>query len=299
MTTTLGKDEVRPIQGPQQGGNRAQPPLPSQQGRADNRPPEPMARQTRSTRQERARQAAHEAAQRQDREAERHAKALANYDLVRSIAHRLHSRLPRSVDVDDLISAGVTGLMEAIDRYDASRSVPFEVFAKPRIQGAIVDMLRSLDWVPRTVRRRAELISETRESLHRRLGRSPNRKEMAKAIEVTPNDFDRMVRNSQVRTVLSLDTPTHSENPTPLIDQLSDEFDMLDEWQHEELKGLVVDAIRRLPDRERTAVRMYYLDECPLMEVGAALGVSESRASQLHRRGIERLKFKIREHLEG
>ncbi len=293
MTTTLEADGTRRAQGTQTRGNRAESPLPSQ-GRAENRPPEARRQARRTQRTQRTQNAPV-----RDLEKERHDKALKHYSLVRSIAHRLHARLPRSVEVDDLIGAGMTGLMEAIDRYDETRSVPFEVFAKHRIQGAIVDMLRALDWVPRTVRRRAELINCTRDSLHRRLGRTPNRSEMAKAIEITPRDYDRMVRNSQVRTVLSLDTPTHSENPTPLIDQLSDDSDMLEEWQHEELKSLVVDAIRRLPERERTAVRMYYLEECPLMEVGAALGVSESRASQLHRRGIERLKFKIREHIKG
>jgi RNA polymerase sigma factor for flagellar operon FliA len=228
---------------------------------------------------------------------DRQQRAVQHIDLVRSIAHRLHARLPRSVDVNDLINVGIIGLMEAIDRYDDTRSVPFEVFAKPRIQGAIVDELRSQDWVPRTVRRRAELINDTKENLSRRLGRTPNREEMAKAIDVSTRDYDRMVRNSQVRSVLSLDTPTHAENPTPLIDQLSDDSDMLDDWQQQELKAVVVDAIRRLPERERTAVRMYYLEERPLLEVGEALGVSESRASQLHRRGIERLKFKIRDYL--
>lgn len=223
---------------------------------------------------------------------------LKHYDMARAIACKVYHRLPKMVDLDDLISAGITGLIEAIDRYDPSRSVPFEVYAKPRVQGAILDALRAQDWVPRSVRRKSDLIITTRNTLRTRMGRAPNRQEMAARIEVTPKKFDNMVKDSEIRPLLSLDAPVGSDNPTPLVEQLSDGDDVMNVWQQEEMKDIVLTCLTRLPERERTAVTLYYLHELSLKEVGKVFGVTESRACQLCSQGIKRLRHKMRGHLE-
>lgn len=229
-------------------------------------------------------------------EAERQQLILSNYDLVKAIARKIRSRLPRGVDVDDLIGYGVVGLIESIDRYDHSRSVPFEAFARPRIQGAILDALRALDWVPRSVRRKADLINSTRDDLRESLGRTPNREEMAGAIGIETDKLDRMERGARIRTLTSLDAPVGDGDQTVGAFVASDD-DMLGAWEQLEMTEEVVDAVARLPERERVAVQMYYLEETSLKEIGAKLGVSESRACQLRRQGVERLRFKVRHHL--
>jgi len=217
-----------------------------------------------------------------------------HYPLARSIACKVHKRLPRTIDVDDLISAAVTGLIEAIDRYDHDREVPFVVFARHRMHGAVLDALRAQDWVPRSVRQKSDAIVGKRRQLTERLGRSPTRAEMAGALNVTPNKFDRMDRDAAVKKLFSLDAPVGGDNPTPLVEQLSNSVDLLQMWQDAEMKSLAVEATHRLPERERVAVLMYYLHELSLKEVGEVLGVTESRACQLCAQGIRRLRYKLR-----
>jgi RNA polymerase sigma factor for flagellar operon FliA len=230
---------------------------------------------------------------------ERDALILGNYDLVKSIARKIRARLPRGVDGDDLVGYGVVGLIEAIDRYDHGRSVPFEAFARPRIQGAILDALRAVDWVPRSVRRKAELIDNTKESLRETLGRTPSRDEVAGKMGVTPEKLDRLERGARIRSITSLDAPLSTESESTLGALVAGEDDdVLAEWESAEVTDEVVEAVARLPERERVAVQMYYLSERSLKDIGSELGVSESRACQLRRQGVERLRFKVRHHLE-
>ena len=223
-----------------------------------------------------------------------------HYPMVRAIACRIHARLPKAVELDDLISAGTTGLLEAIDRYDASRKVPFETYAKHRIHGAIVDTLRAADWVPRSVRRKADLVDSARKQLSESLGRTPTRKEMATVCHVSVKKFDAIVADSQIRSLLSLDAPMGDGNPTPLVEQVAgDHEDPTNEWVHEELRLAMHDALERLPEREKTALALYYLQEMSLKEVGSVLGVTESRACQLCGQGIKRLRTRLRAYHPG
>lgn len=231
--------------------------------------------------------------------AERKRIALTHRRLVENIARRIHARLPRSVELDDLIHEGFAGLLEAIDRYDEHRSVPLDIFARRRITGAILDMLRDLDWVPRTVRRRAEHLERTREALERGLGRSPNRDELAGALGVQVEDVDRFRETAQIRKITSLDAPASQNSEVPLVETLAFDHDPVEAKADEELRRAMLEAVDRLPAKERAAVRGFYLEQRPLVEVGRELGVSESRASQLHRIGVERLRYKVREHLSG
>jgi RNA polymerase sigma factor for flagellar operon FliA len=219
---------------------------------------------------------------------------LKHYPMARSIACRIYQRLPKAVDVDDLISAAVMGLIEAIDRYDSSRAVPFETYAKHRIHGSVVDALRAADWVPRSVRRKADLLYSTREQQARVQGRAPTRPEMATALNITAKKYDAMVTDSEIRTLLSLDAPVGTDNPTPLVEQVAGADDMIGKWQNEEKKTATIDAIQNLPERERTAIALYYLHELSLKEVGQVLSVTESRACQLCSQGVKRLRMRLK-----
>ena len=230
---------------------------------------------------------------------EREARILSHMPLVHAIARRIHSRLPRSVMLDDVIHEGYVGLIEAIDRYDECRRVPLRLFARRRVTGAILDLLRNLDWAPRSVRRRAEALEAMRDRLHLRMGRAPEVVEVAAALRLTVPEYNRYVSASQVRRVVSLDTPVRVDNPTPAIETLAIEDDPTQRRQSRELIDALYHAVARLPVKERDAVQGFYLDERPLVEIGAEMGVSESRASQLHRTGVGRLRFKIREHIEA
>lgn len=229
---------------------------------------------------------------------DRQAIILQHYPMVRSIARRIHHRVPRNVDVDDLISAGLTGLIEAIDRYEPSRAVPFELYARHRIQGAVVDALRGEDWVPRSVRRKADLLQHHRGRLTESLGRDPTREEMAQAVEVPVKKLENMQRDATVRSLVSLDAPVDDDAQTLRVDRVADDVaDVLDRWQTRQLQQITTDAVRLLPDRERKAVALYYLHGLQLKEVGHVLGVTESRASQLCSEGVARLRFRLRSHL--
>lgn len=229
---------------------------------------------------------------------ERNVLVMRHYSMARAIACRIYQRLPKAVELDDLISAGVTGLMEAIDRYDESRGVPFETYAKHRIHGAVVDTLRAADWVPRSVRRKADLIHTTRTRLTEELGRTPTRKEMAKSCEVPVQKYDALVKDSEIRSLLSLDAPMGDGNPTPLVEQVAGaNHDPRDKWMREELKTAMRTAMERLPEREKTAIALYYLHEMSLKEVGTVLGVTESRACQLCGQGLKRLRQRLTHHV--
>ena len=227
-------------------------------------------------------------------ETSRQTMIIEHYPMVRAMAYRIHQRLPRQVDVDDLISAGVLGLITACNRYDSGRAVPFETYARHRVRGAIVDAIRAMDWVPRSVRRKADYIETTRKTLHRQAGRQPTRLEMAGALEVSVEKYDNMVTDAEIRTLFSLDQPVNEDNPTPLVEQIGNGDDYLADREIEELKAQAIDAIRHLPERESTTVAMYYLRENSLKEIGEVLGVTESRVCQLRSQGVKRLRYRLR-----
>ena len=229
---------------------------------------------------------------------EREQLVLKHYPMARAIACRIYQRLPKTIDLDDLISAGVTGLLEAIDRYDPERAVPFETYAKHRIHGAVVDTLRSSDWVPRSVRRKVDLINISRNKLKEDLGRLPTRQEMADRLEINTKKYDALVADAQIRTLLSLDAPVGEENPTPMVEQIAGDDDVQGYWLNEEMKEEVLKAMQNLPEREKTALALYYLHDLSLKEAGKVLGVTESRACQLCSQGIQRLRRRLR-HLIG
>ncbi len=218
------------------------------------------------------------------------------YPLVRTIAGRMARRLPPSVDVDELINVGVLGLIDAIDRFDPERGVPFKSYAEIRIQGAMFDALRGDDWVPRSVRRKYNRIDQARRDLVQELGRNPTREELADRLGTSVEEYEALARDARINKLVSLDVPVTDEGTTPLVERLtrSDAESVEDRLCHAELKEEVLHAVGNLPEKERIAVTLYYMQGMTLREIGALLGVTESRACQLRGQGIKRLKFRLR-----
>jgi len=225
----------------------------------------------------------------------RNATILAYYPLVRTIAFRFAKRIPSSQDVEELISIGVLGLIDAIERFDPARLVPFKSYAEIRIQGAIVDSLRASDWTPRSVRRKANRIELAREQLKRRLRRDPTREELARALEISPQEFDALRDEALIRRLVSSSQPLGPDSTTTIEEQVpARDPDLEDLWVEYEVRQEVVDAIRLLPRKERLAVSLYYVKGLTLREIGERLEVTESRACQLRAQGVKRLKLKLK-----
>jgi RNA polymerase sigma factor for flagellar operon FliA len=222
------------------------------------------------------------------------AQIVAYYPLARAIAKRTHSRLPKGVDLDDLVSTAVMGLIEAVERYDAARGVAFESYAKHRIQGAILDSLRATDWVPRAVRRRAELVESARRTLREELGRVPTVSELAARLDLKVDEIHDLVQNTDTRPLLSLDVPVDEEGGTPLCDLVPDDHTPDLGVEAQQLRHQALTAIEDLPEREKIALVLFYFHELSLKEVGTVLGVSESRACQLNAQAIKRLQARLR-----
>ena len=213
--------------------------------------------------------------------------------LVKYVAGRIYVNLPASVDINDLINDGVFGLMDAIEKYDDSRSVKFETYAITRINGAILDALRSLDWVPRTVRQRARALDRTSERLECELGRDPTDEELAARMQVSVGELDRVRQRVRGTSVVSLEEPIYSgeESEVYIGDTLEDlESDVTGEIERGELHDELVGAVDSLPPQERTVIQRYYFQGETLKQIKELLGVSESRVSQIHASAVGRLR---------
>lgn len=215
--------------------------------------------------------------------------------LVRYNAERLHTKLPDEVDLDDLMQAGTFGLMDAIDAYDLDRGVKFETFSAQRIRGAILDELRSNDWVPRLVRSRAGKIDAATKALEVELGRSPTEDELAERIGVDKSEFEKMQKDATAVGVVSLSRKwfeTDSNKDVREIDVLEDRkgMDPVREMQRKDLKELMTRGLSRA---ERLIIILYYFEEMTMKEIGATLDLSESRVSQMHSGILARLRAQI------
>jgi RNA polymerase sigma factor for flagellar operon FliA len=224
--------------------------------------------------------------------------------LVKYVAGRLGTGLPAHVEEGDLVSYGLLGLMNAIERYDPGRDIKFETYAISRIKGAIIDELRSMDWVPRSVRSRAREIERAIVELEHKLHRPPADEEIAAALGISEDEFQDSLTQISRSSVAALDelwTISSSGGDTvSLIDTLQDPNadDPSLEMTRTEVREALANAIGKLPDRERTVITLYYYEELTLREIGEVLGVTESRVSQLHTKAILRLKAKLQGNLE-
>jgi RNA polymerase sigma factor FliA len=219
--------------------------------------------------------------------------------LVKYVAGRLGSGLPAHVDEGDLVSYGLLGLIGAIERYDPSRDVKFETYAMARIKGQIIDELRSMDWVPRSVRARARNIERAIGELEARLGRAPTDEEISKKLGITEEELEESLGEIARSSIAALDelwtVSGSGGDQVALIDTIEDEGapDPQGTLSVTEQKEALAEAIQRLPEREKLVVTLYYYEELTLREIGEVLGVTESRVSQLHTKAILRLKAHI------
>ncbi|MGN6170297.1 MAG: FliA/WhiG family RNA polymerase sigma factor [Solirubrobacteraceae bacterium] len=229
---------------------------------------------------------------------------LAYAPLVKYVAGRLGSGLPAHVEEAELISYGLSGLTAAIERYDPAREIKFETFAIPRIRGAILDELRALDWVPRTVRARARQLERANVMLEGRLLRAPSDEELAAELGITVDELHDSLLVISRSTIVALDelwsSPDRGGDQISLLESVADleapdpqaVFDML------ERHNQIAQAILALPERERLVIALYYYEDLTLREIGEVLGVTESRVSQMHAKAALRLRSKLAAELD-
>ncbi len=216
-------------------------------------------------------------------------------ELVKDTAEWLHSKLPDKIELDDLISAGMFGLMDAIKAFDPTRGVKFETYCSPRIKGSILDELRSMDWVPRLVRARANQLTKATQLLKTHLGRKPTEEEIAEELNVDLEEFNKLRQNANAVNLVSLDT-TYSDNDSEKnvqeIDVIKDKKsqDPVTKVQKQDLKNVLT---KGLTSAEQLIIVLYYYEEMNMKEIGKTLGLSESRVSQMHSSIIARLKAQM------
>lgn len=215
--------------------------------------------------------------------------------LVKYNGERIWARLPEGVELDDLISAGVFGLMDAIDLFDLTRGVKFETYCVPRIRGAMLDELRTMDWVPRLVRSKASKLNEAVKALEARLGRQPNENELAQEMQISVAELEKMILDANAVNLISLNKKwyeTDSYKDVREIDILEDKKgeDPTRRIQKNDLMRLVTKGLNR---NERLIIILYYYEEFTMKEIGATLNLSESRVSQMHSSIVQRLQGQL------
>ena len=226
---------------------------------------------------------------------------LAYSPLVKYVAGKMGSGLPSYVDDADLISYGLTGLISAIERFEPSREIKFETYAMSRIKGSIIDELRSMDWVPRSVRMRAREFERANAKLEHKLHRAPTDQELAHELDVTPEELQDHIQQISNSAVIALDelwsVSDSSGGQVSLLDTIEDPnaADPEKSYDAVNVKEQIAEAISRLPEREKLVVALYYYENLTLREIGEVLGVTESRVSQLHTKAVLRLKSRLQE----
>jgi len=210
--------------------------------------------------------------------------------LVKYVAGRLFSSYGSNVEYDDLASYGVFGLIDAIDKYDINRGVKFDTYAQLRIRGAIIDHLREIDWLPRSVRQKAKELEKV--YFENELGRSVTDNEVAKHLGISVEEFYKKIQNVTTYSIISLDDFLEQKR-----DMLADDSLVKDSLsstiEESELIGILSDTINYLPEKEKRIISLYYYDELTYKEIGKIMGISESRVSQLHTKAIIKLKSKL------
>ena len=216
--------------------------------------------------------------------------------LVKRLAHHMKAKLPASVEVDDLIQAGMIGLLDAITRYEETHGAQFETYAVLRIRGAMLDELRSSDWLPRSMRQNMRKIEAAMSVLQQKLGHAPSESEVAKSLKLSLADYQDMLSDGGGHQLVYYEDFHDNEGNDSFLDRYAvDDADPLRSLMDGDFRQAVIDAIDALPPREKILMGLYYEEELNLKEIGAVMGVSESRVSQLHTQAVARLRARLRE----
>jgi RNA polymerase sigma factor FliA len=237
-----------------------------------------------------------EAYQRVRSDAERERILMEQLPQVRYIARRIHERLPRHVPFEDLVHAGVVGLIDALNKFDSSKQVQFSSYAKFRIRGAILDSLRELDWSPRELRRKGRLVDSTYSDLSGKLGRAPTENEIAQEMGISLHELQSLLAELDGLELGSLRVESSrdgkEEDLTDYVPAKAEETPFF-ECLRSEMRHFLTEAIAELPEKEQRVLALYYFEELTMKEVGAALGIGESRVSQIHSLAMVRLRARL------
>lgn len=220
--------------------------------------------------------------------------------LVQNVATRMAMNFPRSVEINDLVSTGMIGMIEAFKNFDPDRGVKFETYAVPRIRGAILDELRSLDWVPRSTRAKSREIERAYLALEHLHGRKPNKTELAEKLNLTLEELNISLDDVSSTHILSLDEVIYREDDNrqvPRIETIIDKqtISILSDLEKKELKAFLGIAVTRLTEQEKLVIALYYYEELTLKEIGEVMTISESRVSQIHTRAVTKLRSMIKD----
>ncbi len=223
--------------------------------------------------------------------------------LIKFVAQKIAVRLPPNIELDDLISAGSIGLMDAIDKWDPTRDNKFKTYAEFRIRGAILDELRAQDWVPRSVRDKSKALDRTVAALEIEIGRVPNEEEISAKLNMPMDEFHELVNQVRPVSLLSIDDqPTFSDSDKKSIANLLEgakSGNPFNQLNLKVVKDVVAKAIEELPERQRLVLSLYYFEDLNLKEIGQVLQVTESRVSQLHAQAVIRLRAKLTVTIEA
>ncbi|MDP3182620.1 MAG: FliA/WhiG family RNA polymerase sigma factor [Desulfobaccales bacterium] len=226
--------------------------------------------------------------------------------LIKYIASRLALRLPSHISLEDLISSGIIGLIDAIHKFDPAKNISFKTYAEFRIKGAMLDELRSLDWMPRSVRKKSHLVEQAYAKLQKSLGRPAEAEEVARVMGLELEDFYRLLDETKAVSLVALDGPRKTmsrsleqlEPDLPEILQDAQVWDSFLTVYFSELQEIMVQAIEALPDKEKLLISLYYYEELTMKEIGEIMGYTESRISQLHTLATYRLRHRLRDYFQ-
>ena len=224
--------------------------------------------------------------------------------LIKLVANRIIRKLPPQIELNDLINTGVLGLIDAIEKFDPSRDIKFETYAEFRIRGAILDELRNLDWVPRSIRQKIHELQAAIERVELQHKRHASDEELAKELGVSIDDYHDLLNKANGVTLLSFEDLGYSKDSVQRRNALEyykepHNENLITLLHLREVRDIIAAALETLPKNERFVLSMYYFDELTMKEIGLVLGITESRVSQIHNKAILRLKARLRQRLRG
>lgn len=223
--------------------------------------------------------------------------------MIRFVAGRIALRLPPHIQIDDLYSAGVLGLIDAVDKYDSNRNAQFKTYAEYRVRGAILDELRAMDWVPRSIRRKSSQLEKAINAITQQLGRAPEEEELAEHLGLDMEQYHQLIHETAGLDLFSIVTTEEGMAnfmPGTLMDTaLKDKSDNpAESLDKNEIKRIIAQAIDRLPEKEKLVVSLYYYDELTMKEIGKVLSYTESRICQIHSKTMAKLRARLRQYFE-